>query len=154
MHSGASGPWNIDALFVMLRWDGYGFYKKCTATRYAELVFLHPVGCAGNVMHSGASGLWTSMHYVSCSGGPGAVYIKTAPGPVMPNLCFCVRWNDVDIKTSDTSTPTHNHISGAITRARACQLNNQVSSFLASYSSYLDNRNVCSVLLLRNDEQG
>jgi hypothetical protein len=57
------------------------------------------------------------------------------------------------MKTSDTSTPTHNQISGLITRAHARQLNNQVSSFLASYSSYLDNRNMCSVLLLRNDEQ-
>jgi hypothetical protein len=36
---------------------------------------------------------------------------------------------------------------------RARQLNNQVSSFLASYSSYLNNGNVCSVLLLRNDGQ-
>jgi hypothetical protein len=32
---------------------------------------------------------------------------------------------DVDINTSDTSTPTHNQISGPITRARARQLNNQ-----------------------------
>jgi hypothetical protein len=46
---------------------------------------------------------------------------------------------DVDINTSDTSTPTHNQISGPITQARACQRNNQVSSFLASYSSYIDN---------------
>jgi hypothetical protein len=45
----------------------------------------------------------------------------------------------VDINTSDTSTPTHNQISSPITRAHAHQLNNQVSSFLASYSSYLDN---------------
>jgi hypothetical protein len=60
---------------------------------------------------------------------------------------------DVDINTSDTSTPTHNQISGPITRARAHQLNNQVSSFLASYSSYLDNGNMCSVLLLRNNGQ-
>jgi hypothetical protein len=59
----------------------------------------------------------------------------------------------VDINTSDTSTPTHNQISDPITQAHACQLNNQVSSFLASYSSYLDNGNVYSVLLLRNDGQ-
>jgi hypothetical protein len=59
--------------------------------------------------------------------------------------------DDVDIDTRDTSTPTHNQISGPITRARAHQLNNQVSLFLASYSSYIDNKNVCSVLLLRND---
>jgi hypothetical protein len=60
---------------------------------------------------------------------------------------------DVDINTSDTSTPTHNQISGPITQARVRQLNNQVSSFLASYSSYLDNGFMCSVLLLRNDGQ-
>jgi hypothetical protein len=58
---------------------------------------------------------------------------------------------DVDINTSDTSTPTHNKIFGLITQARAHQLSNQVSLFLASYSSYFDNGNMCSVLLLRND---
>jgi hypothetical protein len=58
---------------------------------------------------------------------------------------------DVDINTSDTSTPTHNQISGPNTRAHARQINNQVSSFLASYSYYLDNGDMCSVLLLRND---
>jgi hypothetical protein len=61
--------------------------------------------------------------------------------------------DDVDINIGDTSTPTHNQISGPITRARARQLNNQISSFLASYSSYLDNGNVCSILLLWNDGQ-
>jgi len=61
--------------------------------------------------------------------------------------------DDVDINIGDTSTPTHNQIFGPITRSRARQLNNQVSSFLASYSYYLDNGNVCSVLLLRNDRQ-
>jgi hypothetical protein len=61
--------------------------------------------------------------------------------------------DDVDINTSDTSTPTHNQFFCRITRARARQLNNQVSSFLSSYSSYLDNGNVCSILLLRNDGQ-
>jgi hypothetical protein len=59
--------------------------------------------------------------------------------------------DDVDINTSDTSTPTHNQISDPVTQAR--QLNNQVSSFLPSYSSYLDNGNVCSILLFRNDGQ-
>jgi hypothetical protein len=53
---------------------------------------------------------------------------------------------DVDINTSDTSTPTHNQISGLITRAHACQQN----KVLASCSSYLDNG---SVLLLSNDGQ-
>jgi hypothetical protein len=59
--------------------------------------------------------------------------------------------DDVDNNTSDTSTPTHNQISDPITRARARQLNKQVSSFPASYSSYLDNENVCSILLLKNN---
>jgi hypothetical protein len=59
----------------------------------------------------------------------------------------------VDININDTSTHTHNQISGPITWARACQLNNQVFSFLASYSFYLDIGNMCSILLLRNDGQ-
>jgi hypothetical protein len=59
--------------------------------------------------------------------------------------------DDEDINNSNTSAPTHNQISGPITRARARQLNYLVTLFLASYSSYLDNGNVCSLLLLRNN---
>jgi hypothetical protein len=51
-------------------------------------VFLHTVGSAGHVVHSGPSGHEMSMHYFSCSGGTSAVFIKSAPGHVMPNLCF------------------------------------------------------------------
>jgi hypothetical protein len=47
---------NIDALFSILWWDRYEFYKKLAGTRYAELVFLHPVVSVGHVVHSGASG--------------------------------------------------------------------------------------------------
>jgi hypothetical protein len=61
--------------------------------------------------------------------------------------------DDVDINTSDTSTLTQNQFFYLIIQAHECQLNNQVFSFLASYSSYLDNENVCSILLLRNDGQ-
>jgi hypothetical protein len=41
----------------MLRWDWYGLHKKHVMTRYAKLVFLHPVGSAGHVVHSSPSGV-------------------------------------------------------------------------------------------------
>jgi hypothetical protein len=55
VHCGASMSRNIDAPFFMVSRDRYGFHKKHVGTRYAELLFLHPVGSAGNVVHSGAS---------------------------------------------------------------------------------------------------
>jgi hypothetical protein len=64
---------------------------------------------------------------------------------------------DEDINTNDTSTPQATPSAatspplGPITRARARQLNHQVSSFLSSCPLYLDNGNTCTLVLLRND---
>jgi hypothetical protein len=56
-HPGASGARNVIALFFILWWDRYGFDKKHTRTRYVKYVFLHPVGSAGYVVHSGRFGV-------------------------------------------------------------------------------------------------
>jgi hypothetical protein len=77
----------------MLEWDRYGLHKKHARTRYAKLVFLHLVGSVGQVEHSVRPACETSMHYFSCSGGPNAVSIKSVPGHVMSNLCFCILWD-------------------------------------------------------------
>jgi hypothetical protein len=42
--------------FSMLVWDRYGFHEKDIETRHAKHLFLHSVGSAGRVVHSGASG--------------------------------------------------------------------------------------------------
>jgi hypothetical protein len=47
---------NSDALFFILGWDQCAVDKKCVGTCYAKLVFLHPVGFADHVVHSGPSG--------------------------------------------------------------------------------------------------
>jgi hypothetical protein len=55
VHFAASGARNVDALFFTRGSDRYGYDKNRTGTRYAELVFLHPVGSVGHVVQSGAS---------------------------------------------------------------------------------------------------
>jgi hypothetical protein len=63
--------------------------------------------------------------------------------------------DDEDIATNDMSTPTPVSTStthlGPITRARARRLTHQVSSLLSLGSSYLENGDTCTLILLRNN---
>jgi hypothetical protein len=45
------------------------FHKMRTRTRYAEFVFLHPMGYVGHVVNSGASRVQNGDTIFSCSGG-------------------------------------------------------------------------------------
>ena len=60
---------------------------------------------------------------------------------------------DEDINTIDTSTPTQVPINGPITCARACQLNDQVSSFLSLCPHYLDHGDECNLVFLGTIER-
>jgi hypothetical protein len=57
VHSCASGAQNVDALFLVLWWDWCSFHKKHVGTSYVEVLFLHPLGYVGRVVHSSASGV-------------------------------------------------------------------------------------------------
>jgi hypothetical protein len=52
---------------------------------------LHLVGSTSHVVQSGESGREMSTPYFSGSCGPSVVSRKSAPGLVVPNLCFCIR---------------------------------------------------------------
>jgi hypothetical protein len=61
-----------------------------------------------------------------------------------------LKWKLVDEDINTTPTPSLAPL-GPLTRAHARQLNHQVSLFLNSCPSYLDNGNMCILVLLRND---
>jgi hypothetical protein len=83
VHSSASEPRNINALFFMLGWARRGFLNKCSETSYAKLMFLHSV-CPRREI---------STHYFSCSCETVTGYIKSVSGDVTSNLCFCIWWD-------------------------------------------------------------
>jgi hypothetical protein len=47
----------MDALFFLLGWERHGIQKERVETHDPKLVFLHLVGHAGHIVHSGASGV-------------------------------------------------------------------------------------------------
>jgi hypothetical protein len=80
---------------------------------------------------------------------------------LIPSIAYTQELIDEDIATNDTSTLTPVSTSttplGPITRARARWLTHQVSSLLSSGSSYLENGDTCTLVLLRNhglDQKG
>jgi hypothetical protein len=76
VHSGGSRPRNVDAQLFMLVWDQHGFHKKHVGTRYAEVVFLDPMGSVGHVVDSGVSKLQSvDALFVMLGGGGGPVGI-------------------------------------------------------------------------------
>jgi hypothetical protein len=74
-------------------WDRYGFEKKRLRILYAKLVFSHPVGYTGNVVHYSASGVRNVDALFLCSGGTGTDSIKIVLGHVTLNFCFCILWD-------------------------------------------------------------
>jgi hypothetical protein len=55
VHSYVSDARNVDVLFFMPGLALCDFHKKRSATHYVEIVFLHPVGSVGHIVHLGAS---------------------------------------------------------------------------------------------------
>jgi hypothetical protein len=85
VQSGAFRGHNVNGLFCMLGWAWCGIRKERTRTRYAEPVFLPPVGSAGHLRFPVHPGSETSTRYFSCSVGPGAASIESAPEHITLN---------------------------------------------------------------------
>jgi hypothetical protein len=95
----------------MLGWDQYEFNKKHTGTRYTELMFLHPMGSVGHIVHSGASELRNINTLFFMLRWDQYRFNKSTLGHVTSNFSFCIRW---DLRVAycipvhpSHQTPTH-----------------------------------------------
>jgi hypothetical protein len=88
VHSGASEPRNVHVLFFILGWAQSSFHKKRGEHVTLNLCFYNQWDLW--VMECISVRPWreTSMHYFTCSGGPGAGSIKGTQRHVTLNLCF------------------------------------------------------------------
>jgi hypothetical protein len=75
----------------MLGCARYGYHKKHVRTHYFELVFLHLVQSACDVLRSDASGAQNVDTVVFMLGWAWCRNHKSVPRHVMMNLCFCIR---------------------------------------------------------------
>jgi hypothetical protein len=89
-HSGVSGAQNVNALFFIIVWARCGSHKRRAGMCNAELVFLHPVYSGGHIACFDASGARNidALFFMLKRAHLGPT--KSAPGHVMPMLCFCI----------------------------------------------------------------
>jgi hypothetical protein len=81
---------NVNTLFLMLKWAQCNLNKMRAGTHHAELVFLHPVGSAGHVVHSGPSKPQNDDTLFFMLGWASTDSTKMISGHVTPNLSLCI----------------------------------------------------------------
>jgi hypothetical protein len=88
-------PWHETSMyyFFMLGRDQYGLYKKRVSTRYVELVFLHPVGSAVHIVHSGATRARNMDTLFLILGWNWDGFDKKHAGTCYVELVFCIWWD-------------------------------------------------------------
>jgi hypothetical protein len=94
VHSGASEPWNIDALFFMLGWDRYGFNKKRVGTCYSKHWFFASSGICGTC--SAFRCVWGVKHHYTIFHAwvhPMWFPNKACLATLLQTCVSCIRWD-------------------------------------------------------------